>query len=47
MVIVGGVIPQKDYDFLNNSGVFGIYGPGTKISKAAQEILKLLIQSHE
>ena len=47
MVIVGGVIPQKDYDFLNNSVVFGIYGPGTKISKAAQEILKLLIQSHE
>ncbi len=47
MVIVGGVIPQKDYDFLNNTGVFGIYGPGTKISKAAQEILKLLIQSHE
>jgi methylmalonyl-CoA mutase len=47
MVIVGGVIPQKDYDFLNDCGVFGIYGPGTKISKAAQEILNLLIQSHE
>ena len=47
MVIVGGVIPQKDYAFLNECGVFGIYGPGTKISKAAQEILKLLIQSHQ
>ena len=47
MVIVGGVIPQKDYAFLNECGVFGIYGPGTKISNAAQEILKLLIQSHE
>jgi len=47
MVIVGGVIPQKDYPFLYNVGVFGIYGPGTKISLAAQEILKLLIQSHK
>ena len=47
MVIVGGVIPKKDYAFLDECGVFGIYGPGTKISKAAQEILKLLIKSHE
>ncbi|MFM7683672.1 MAG: methylmalonyl-CoA mutase family protein, partial [Bacteroidota bacterium] len=47
MVIAGGVIPQKDYSFLENAGVFGIYGPGTKISKAAQEILKLLIASHQ
>jgi methylmalonyl-CoA mutase len=45
MVIAGGVIPQQDYDFLFNAGVFGIYGPGTKISKAAQEILALLIES--
>jgi methylmalonyl-CoA mutase len=47
MVVAGGVIPQQDYDFLYNAGVFGIYGPGTKIAKAAQEILKLLIKSHE
>lgn len=47
MVVAGGVIPQQDYDFLYDAGVFGIYGPGTKIAKAAQEILKLLIQSHE
>lgn len=47
MVIAGGVIPQQDYDFLYKSGVFGIYGPGTKISKAAQEILELLIKSYE
>lgn len=47
MVVAGGVIPQQDYSFLFESGVFGIYGPGTKISKAAQEILHLLIQSHE
>jgi methylmalonyl-CoA mutase len=45
MVIAGGVIPQQDYDFLFNAGVFGVYGPGTKISKAAQEILALLIES--
>ena len=44
MVIGGGVIPQQDYDFLYKSGVFG---PGTKISKAAQEILQLLIKSVE
>jgi len=47
MVVVGGVIPQKDYSFLSDQGVFGIYGPGTKISIAAQEILNLLIQSHK
>jgi methylmalonyl-CoA mutase len=47
MVIGGGVIPQQDYDFLYKSGVFGVFGPGTKISKAAQEILQLLIKSVE
>ena len=47
MVVVGGVIPKQDYDFLNDAGVFGIFGPGTKISKAAQEILRLLIKSHQ
>jgi len=47
MVVAGGVIPQQDYDYLYEAGVFGIYGPGTKIAKAAQEILTLLIQSHE
>jgi methylmalonyl-CoA mutase len=45
MVIAGGVIPQQDYDFLYKAGVFGVFGPGTKISKAAQEILHLLIKS--
>jgi methylmalonyl-CoA mutase len=47
MVIAGGVIPQQDYDFLFKAGVFGVFGPGTKISKAAQEILHLLIKSAE
>jgi methylmalonyl-CoA mutase cobalamin-binding domain/chain len=47
MLVAVGVIPQKDYSFLEDAGVFGIYGPGTKISKAAQEILNLLIASHQ
>jgi methylmalonyl-CoA mutase len=47
MVIAGGVIPQQDYDFLFEAGVFGVFGPGTKISSAAQEILALLIKSFE
>lgn len=47
MVIAGGVIPQQDYDFLYKAGVFGVFGPGTKISKAAQEIVLLLIKSVE
>ncbi|TNE54539.1 MAG: methylmalonyl-CoA mutase [Bacteroidetes bacterium] len=47
MVIAGGVIPQKDYDFLYEAGVFGVFGPGTKISRAAIHILELLIKSLE
>jgi methylmalonyl-CoA mutase len=47
MVIAGGVIPKQDYDYLYDAGVFGVFGPGTKISKAAQEILQLLIKSFE
>ncbi len=45
LVIVGGVIPQQDYDFLYQKGVAGIYGPGTVIPLAAQEILKILSSS--
>lgn len=45
MVVAGGVIPAQDYDFLYDAGVFGVFGPGTKISKAAQSILNLLIKS--
>jgi methylmalonyl-CoA mutase len=42
MVIIGGVIPRQDYDFLLRAGVQGIYGPGTKISDAAIEVLEKL-----
>ena len=43
MVIVGGVIPPKDYEFLQSKGVAGIFGPGTKITDAAKEILEQLL----
>ncbi|WP_196892116.1 methylmalonyl-CoA mutase [Aureivirga marina] len=45
MVIAGGVIPAQDYQYLFDSGVVGVFGPGTKIAKAAIEILKILIES--
>lgn len=45
LVIVGGVIPQQDYDYLFNAGAAGVFGPGTKISRAAQDILQILIDS--
>jgi methylmalonyl-CoA mutase len=44
LVVVGGVIPPKDYDFLKKSGVSAIYGPGTNIPAAAAEILSLIRQ---
>ena len=44
LVIVGGVIPEQDYQYLWDQGVAGIFGPGTKISKAAQEILEILLE---
>ena len=47
MVIVGGVIPQQDYDYLFESGAVGVFGPGTKISAAAQEILDIMIENIE
>ena len=47
LVIAGGVIPPKDYDYLFESGVAGVYGPGTKIPKAAQEILNILIEAYK
>ena len=45
MVIVGGVIPAQDYQYLFDAGVVGVYGPGTKISEAAIEMLNILIDS--
>ena len=45
MVIVGGVIPAQDYEFLFDAGAMAVYGPGTKISEAAIEMLQVLIDS--
>ncbi|MEI4260391.1 methylmalonyl-CoA mutase [Roseovarius sp. D0-M9] len=42
LVICGGVIPQGDYEFLKKAGVKAIFGPGTNIPTAAQDILKMI-----
>ena len=43
MVIVGGVIPSADYQFLFDAGAVAVFGPGTKISEAAITLLEILI----
>ena len=43
MVIVGGVIPKQDYEYLFEAGAVAVFGPGTKISDAAITILDILI----
>ncbi|MGB0251523.1 MAG: methylmalonyl-CoA mutase [Rhodobacteraceae bacterium] len=47
LVICGGVIPQQDYDFLKSAGVKAIFGPGTNIPNAAQEILDLIREARD
>ncbi len=42
IVICGGVIPQQDYEFLKGAGVKAIFGPGTNIPEAAQDILRII-----
>ncbi|APO87044.1 MULTISPECIES: methylmalonyl-CoA mutase [unclassified Marivivens] len=42
IVICGGVIPQQDYDYLYKAGVKAIFGPGTNIPKAAEDILQII-----
>ena len=44
MVIVGGVIPAQDYQYLFDAGAVAVFGPGTKISEAAISILEVLIE---
>ncbi len=43
-VVVGGVIPRQDYDFLYNNGAHAIYGPGTNLADSAIEILNSLLK---
>lgn len=47
MVIVGGVIPHQDYQYLFDAGAVAVYGPGTRISDAAIEMLGVLIKGAE
>ncbi len=44
MVVVGGVIPAQDYQYLFDAGALAVFGPGTKISEAAIKILEILIE---
>ena len=43
VVIAGGVIPVQDYDFLYKAGVAAIFGPGTSVTKAACQIMEILL----
>lgn len=47
MVIVGGVIPSQDYDFLYKAGAVAIFGPGTVISDCAIKMLELLLEARK
>ncbi|OIQ26853.1 MAG: methylmalonyl-CoA mutase [Alphaproteobacteria bacterium MedPE-SWcel] len=47
IVICGGVIPQQDYQFLYDHGVKAIFGPGTNIPEAAQDILRLIREARQ
>ena len=47
LVIAGGVIPAQDYKFLYDAGVVAIFGPGTSVSKAARQILEILLSDQE
>ena len=44
LIIAGGVIPQRDYDFLYENGVSEVFGPGTIISESAISILNTLLK---
>jgi methylmalonyl-CoA mutase len=44
LIVVGGVIPKQDYDYLYDAGAVGIFGPGTPIAESANEILEILIK---
>jgi methylmalonyl-CoA mutase len=47
MVIVGGVIPTQDYEFLYKAGAAAIFGPGTVIPEAGIKLLEILIESRK
>jgi methylmalonyl-CoA mutase len=45
LVVVGGVIPPQDYDFLTAAGVAGIFGPGTRITAASADVLRAIVKA--
>ncbi len=47
LVVAGGVIPPRDYKFLFDAGVAAIFGPGTPVSKAARQILEILLHNSD
>ncbi len=47
MIVVGGVIPQKDYNELLNAGVKAIFGPGTPAIKAITDVLEILMSTND
>ena len=47
LVFAGGVIPAQDYDFLYRAGVIAIFGPGTSVTKAACELMEVLLEREE
>ena len=47
LVIVGGIVPEKDYKFLYNAGVKAIFGPGSIVAEAAIDILKILLANKD
>ena len=42
LVVVGGIVPPKDYDELKSIGVSAVFGPGTNITEAASEVIGLI-----
>ena len=44
VVVCGGVIPREDYDFLKKIGVKAIFGPGTNILDAANDLIDILLK---
>lgn len=46
-VIVGGVIPSQDYDFLYKAGAVAVFGPGTVVTEAGIKLLEILIEARK
>ncbi len=46
VVVVGGIIPPHDYEFLREKGVAAIFGPGTAVPVAAREVLRVIRERH-